>query len=191
MDVSRARYPRLRIIPTESMYRVLPNAVPDLTDTDLITMRRIAQAKGGRIFNPDALRVQAPLPRNAPIVRKMRRALKGVLYGRVASGSVVLHSSPGCRQQQWHTDYDPALLRRCRRKPLGAVLALQDGTAFMVRADDGRQRRLQLSRGDVLVFDGDLVHAGAAYAKHNTRVHMYVDSPTTPSVHNQTWLHHD
>ena len=30
--------------------------------------------------------------------------------------------------------------------------------------------------GDVLVFDGDLVHAGSAYDEQNDRLHCYVNT---------------
>jgi hypothetical protein len=39
------------------------------------------------------------------------------------------------------------------------------------------ERRLSLDRGDVIVFRGDLVHAGAeAPAGHWGRLHVYLDS---------------
>jgi ectoine hydroxylase-related dioxygenase (phytanoyl-CoA dioxygenase family) len=34
-----------------------------------------------------------------------------------------------------------------------------------------------LNPGDLLVFDGDVSHAGASYALPNTRVHVYLDVP--------------
>ena len=36
---------------------------------------------------------------------------------------------------------------------------------------------VQLEAGDILLFDGDVVHAGAAYAEKNTRLHVYLDLP--------------
>ena len=33
---------------------------------------------------------------------------------------------------------------------------------------------LELEQGDVLVFRGDMVHAGAAYESRNVRMHVYV-----------------
>ena len=45
-----------------------------------------------------------------------------------------------------------------------------------------------LRAGDLLVFDGDCVHAGSAYTTTNTRVHCYLDSCTHARKVNQTWL---
>ena len=34
---------------------------------------------------------------------------------------------------------------------------------------------MRLDPGDILVFDGDLEHAGAAYTDSNIRLHAYLD----------------
>ena len=45
----------------------------------------------------------------------------------------------------------------------------------MVAGPEGIAFEITLSAGEVLIFDGDLVHAGAAYPNcANTRVHMYL-----------------
>ena len=68
-------------------------------------------------------------------------------------------------------------------KPLGVLVALQDETRL-----DTPQGVIAMEQGDVLVFDGDVVHAGAAYAQDNTRVHLYLDATEVPRVHNVTYL---
>jgi len=63
------------------------------------------------------------------------------------------------------------------------MVALEDGTRIDVwpRAigfdfpDPIHCHQLQLNRGDVLVFRGDLVHAGAASEHCNTRVHCFLE----------------
>ena len=66
-------------------------------------------------------------------------------------------------------------MRGIRKKPLGALLALEEGTKLAVHGIGD----VLLQRGDCLVFDGDLVHAGSAYPDApNTRVHVYLDVPT-------------
>jgi hypothetical protein len=47
---------------------------------------------------------------------------------------------------------------------------------------------LLLSRGDILFFRGDLIHAGSAYAEANVRLHMYLDHPMAPRDANRTWI---
>ena len=46
-----------------------------------------------------------------------------------------------------------------------------------------------LEPGDVLVFEGDVVHAGAQYASLNTRVHAYLDAPGVERKVNHTWMY--
>ena len=63
--------------------------------------------------------------------------------------------------------------------PLALLYALQDDTPLHVfdRFSD-ESHILLLMRGELLVFRGDLGHAGAAYGgEANERVHAYVDSP--------------
>ena len=40
----------------------------------------------------------------------------------------------------------------------------------------------------MLVFYGDLIHAGAEYSQANTRIHIYLDSPEVVRDFNTTYL---
>ena len=65
--------------------------------------------------------------------------------------------------------------------PLSAMLAVEDATVLWVYpagcdALDEAQL-IQIARGDVIVWRGDLVHAGAGYAVDHVRVHAYIDPP--------------
>ena len=65
--------------------------------------------------------------------------------------------------------------------PLSALLAVQPKTKlwlFPNGCDDPNPMLLRLAVGDMLVWRGDLVHAGAGYAEEHVRVHAYVDPPT-------------
>ena len=42
--------------------------------------------------------------------------------------------------------------------------------------------------GDILLFDGDVVHAGAAYTSANTRLHVYLDVAGVGHEANTTYL---
>jgi len=42
-----------------------------------------------------------------------------------------------------------------------------------------------LNKGDMLVFRGDLIHAGSAYDEENIRIHVYLDSPIVSHMHNR------
>lgn len=81
--------------------------------------------------------------------------------------------------------------------PLSALLAIEPGTKLWVfpsgceaaqaaaqspqAAAEARSceaaRLVRLNVGEVMVWRGDLVHAGAGYALTHTRVHAYVDPP--------------
>lgn len=50
---------------------------------------------------------------------------------------------------------------------------------------------VQLEKGDVLLFRGDFVHAGAGYDTDNYRLHCYMDSPHVKRKSNVTWTIHD
>ena len=51
-----------------------------------------------------------------------------------------------------------------------------DGTAAAAD-DDTAAVLVRLEVGEVMVWRGDLVHAGAGYATEHTRIHAYVDPP--------------
>jgi len=88
--------------------------------------------------------------------------------------------------------------------PVNVLVALQDSTTLEVWPESHRlissmvkseklgkddcfsQTRLSLSRGDVLLFRGDLVHAGSAYDDNNVRLHCYMDMSVR--IPNRTWL---
>lgn len=42
-----------------------------------------------------------------------------------------------------------------------------------------------LNKGDMLIFRGDLIHAGSAYDVENIRLHVYLDSPIVSHVTNR------
>ena len=54
--------------------------------------------------------------------------------------------------------------------PLSVIWALEDGTTIII--DDKRYR---IPKGQILVFRGDVCHAGDAYNVMNTRIHAYLD----------------
>ena len=62
------------------------------------------------------------------------------------------------------------------------LIALQDGTKLETYPFDmdGEMEVVKLNAGDIFVFRGDLIHAGAEYTSPNYRIHFYIDSPTAP-----------
>ena len=170
---------------------VLPRAIC-VDETDLQRMHFYLECKGRKeqVFNPDDKRFQASVLQSDPLVKRIESKLEelSVLDKRILGECVVLQSLPGCKQQQWHYDYNPVELKGLRTKPLGLLLALEDETRFEVFTK-GQTKTYHISAGDVLLFEGDVVHAGAAYMeKKNTRVHAYIDVPGVARVKNVTYL---
>lgn len=136
----------------------------------------------------------------------LRGRLMAAAPGRKATDCVILESLSGCQSQAAHADYvpDAALLDTDDDTvPLLAVFALQNGTKLDVWPESHRLvRRSRLTRhtpkvarhtveldaGDVIIFRGDLIHAGSAYTAHNLRIHVYLDHPTVPRPPNRTWV---
>lgn len=180
---SMSKHDRVRV-PSVGGVRVLRGAV----EVDVGDVKRISEhARGGApIFNPNPLRLQRGLLHDDALVRRLIAALDDaqLTHGRVLGQAVALHSMAGCERQEMHTDFDPMEMSRSPAKPLGVLLALHDGTSLCL--DGGRA--IELSTGDVLVFDGDQVHAGAGYDASNTRIHLYLDCPWVHRAQNTTYL---
>ena len=120
---------------------------------------------------------------------------------------VVIHSKPDCGDQAAHCDYIPShqMIRSSDSQfPLAVLVAVMPGTKLHVWPGSIRlaytnpniyrgmpaihRKTVNLDPGDVLVFRGDLVHAGAAYKKENVRVHCFLDSDRVLRDPNRTYL---
>ena len=111
----------------------------------------------------------------------------GFLEGREPTLMHLLHSLKGCEKQEWRWDWDPDKVGECETKPLGVMLALEPNTLFRVW-EDGKLHVITLGPGDVLLFEGDVLHAGADYPDAcNTRVHLYLDVPALTRTPNSNW----
>ena len=147
------------------------------------------EALGGfYVFNPDNRRLQKEVTTAHPLVSSLIDLLTrhGLMRGRQIGGVVAMHSLKGCRKQEWHTDYEVELGKKKRKKALGVLMALETPTFL-----ETPETRYKLSAGDVICFEEDVVHAGAAYSrKSNTRLHMYLDVIGAPRAldQNKTWL---
>lgn len=166
------------------MIHIFEKCIPVSTKDESLCKKHIRE-KSVCIFNPNPKRFQRKLPQNYPLLSKMLSFLeeKGFLQARYFGGGVVIKSTKGCKRQSWHTDYDPSALSKLQNKPLGVILAIEAGTKFSTP-----HKTYRLKRGDLLVFDGDVVHAGSAYKRSNTRIHLYIDSLEHRRQPNKTWM---
>ena len=94
----------------------------------------------------------------------------------------VLESLPDCGEQLPHRDYHgaPFLGAGPFDVSYAAILCITDGGYLKVyncSSEGISQELIELSRGDLVVFRGDLIHAGTASVNgHFARLHAYLDS---------------
>ena len=107
---------------------------------------------------------------------------------------VVLRSKAGCGEQWPHTDFDftfkfnDTSLQNRRPSQLSILIAIEDGTKMVVETVSGIEE-ITVPVGCALVLHGGLVHAGAAYAQNNMRIHAYVGrTPDGKKEPNSTYL---
>lgn len=51
-----------------------------------------------------------------------------------------------------------------------------------------KSTKLNLNKGDVLIFRADLIHAGSDYINENIRLHVYLDNPLLKRDKNKTYI---
>lgn len=117
---------------------------------------------------------------------------------------VILKSKPGCQEQMPHCDYEPDKdweNASDNNVPYGAIVAIMPGSKIKIweksffhnKNTNQKQikpiegRIVELDPGDVFLFRGDLVHAGAVYQEINYRLHFYLDSPKIIRNPNRTY----
>ena len=114
---------------------------------------------------------------------------KGLMEGLEMKECHLLHSEKGCLRQKLHYDFNPDTIPNLAVKPRSVLLALEDETKLIVwDKDTAKPKELMLKRGDCVVFNADVVHAGAAYDKPNTRLFCYLDAEDAPRKPNQVWF---
>lgn len=160
----------------------------------------------GGIGNDDGLRSQAHMNvHQVPWLCAVRVVVQNAVAHIINNRHVLMHwavliSWPGCHRQQRHCDHDPATFPADMDDmdvPMAVVVALQPETSLLVWPgcirgrfpDDATEgTRLLLDRGDVVIFRGDLVHAGDAYTTVNGRIHLFADAIHVRRRRNETYL---
>jgi len=170
VKVRKVKQPRAAVLPgslSEVGYEVFPQAVEP-------TQKLCDNA---RTRSNDDLRSQSHVKVNDRLLRGIDEFLQQFEHsGMKRSEFMAIHSAAGCQEQAAHCDFDP----KSPCFPVGVIVALQDDTFVDVWPGKTKAERhkVTLSKGDVLVFRGDCVHAGSAFP--NTRLHCYVDYGKTP-----------
>lgn len=110
----------------------------------------------------------------------------GEMSGRVWGQVTALIRKDGCAGQDVHTDWsveDIAARPAGTPKPRSAWVVLQKGAKLTLGLPSGVTVELKaenLSIGDIVLFDGDVPHAGCAYLRRHVGMHIYLDVPAIP-----------
>lgn len=151
--------------------------------------------KGGLIFNNeknDNKRSQHDF--KCTIGNHLKRVLntfiktKGFIHHTVQD-LVIVRSEACCKRQQLHYDYDTNKLKSMYKKdyPYGLIVSVSDNSRFIIKPNNSKAKIVYLNKGDVLIFRGDLLHAGAEYYNENIRLHAYIDSKKYKREKNTTY----
>ena len=125
-------------------------------------------------------------------VDKIRIFLKNVFEDEIdkllkVSNCTCLIGFPDVLQQVCHTDYKDSHEHPPKNNYI-VFVSVFDGTKIVVFDETKTSLEILLNVGDVFVGRGDLMHAGAAYDKHNVRLHFYVTHNLCPVPNNETYL---
>eukprot|EP00457_Paulinella_chromatophora_P015587 gb/GEZN01016230.1/.p1 GENE.gb/GEZN01016230.1/~~gb/GEZN01016230.1/.p1 ORF type:complete len:247 (+),score=33.91 gb/GEZN01016230.1/:93-833(+) len=128
----------------------------------------------------DGKRIQRKvLPDDLDILRELSSVEKKLmeLHPEIANFQWnTIKSLEGCSPQPMHMDIcgdDMANFLMTKDKPLSIIVALMAGTSLLYESGE-----IKLNPGDVLVFQGDFVHAGAGYKEENLRLHAFGNTKT-------------
>lgn len=175
-------------------------------------LRKYAKDKARTIFNhnlkdrQDYKRKQTNFPKKLgnKLFRQIKNFTETYYSNLISKEWSILLSLPGCHEQAPHCDYvqdDQFENVKDRDIPLSYIICLQENTKINLWVNSLkmvyrkpiapiRKTEVKMNVGDVLVFRGDLVHAGSAYNDENIRVHGYLDSKTIKRICNQTYVIH-
>lgn len=125
----------------------------------------------------------------------------------IPNNMAVLKSLKGCKKQIAHCDYEQDLNFATTSDdniPLICLICIMENTTLDIWKKSHRlpvlhsditdnikpipRTTICLNVGDMLVFRGDLVHAGSSYESDNYRVHLFMDSKKIKRNKNRTWF---
>lgn len=171
---------------------VILQQVVDTTDARFVDFLHETR-KFKPIFNSeykrDKKRSQVVLPgfSSEPWASTLVEKLQNLVPGLTMHESALLRSAKGCARQRRHTDYEVAAVEACKVKPHSVLIAVSDKAQLHV-CERNTERTLEIEPGDAILFRGDVVHSGAAYADANTRLFGYLDSPELPRTPDTTYF---
>ena len=181
-----------------NLFVVLPGILQDATDDlDVFSLFKMVE-KGARmlsqrknLFTPKRRMVTLEDGLDSGI-DYIKNYLKKVFSDEIDEALAVsdcnlLLARPGVTQQVRHADFNKSDDYPPSDNYIVFVSILK-GTKLVV-FHDSISSEIVLNEGDVFVGRGDLLHAGAAYKKHNVRLHFYITRNLCPLPQNETYLY--
>eukprot|EP00940_MAST-03C_sp_MAST-3C-sp2_P000850 g850.t1 len=151
-------------------------------------INRMHAHKFRAIFNNDGeydgLRSQASIRKSSAMFRTLSDIVDKYNPNLTLEDVVALKSAANCSEQKRHADYDEKAIRDVpdNEVPLGMIVAIMNETKLKIWPNSHRDWKphvstyVTLNAGDILLFRGDLIHAGCRYKNENVRIHGYLDS---------------
>ena len=104
----------------------------------------------------------------------------GLESGRTFGDATALIREGGCQNQTVHTDWNFKQVKALKTtKPRSAWVVLEKGAKLTLGLLPSTMTLELMARhlnvGDIVLFDGDVPHAGSAYLKRNIGMHVYLD----------------
>lgn len=186
-------------------YKIYKN-VFEINDEILFDLDSQVSKNGSKIFNGikknDNKRIQSTIRTN----KKNKELVKG-LYDFVSeinpelkpSKFVIIKSKINCEKQMAHLDYEYndelKNIENDEDVPLLVLVALMPNTSMYIwdkisetLSAEISPIKIELDKGDILVFRADTIHAGSDYLAENIRMHCYLDSEKINRKKNRTWI---
>ncbi len=174
-------------------------------EVDNSTLTEVYETRFNAIFNGvaengeltyDGKRLQGTGEWRQKIKRQLNRFLwdRAILSEeRMIAELYALRSLPDCGRQPRHTDSAPEKSFKDREPedvPLALLYALENETRLKVWPFNGEFCVINLKKGDMVVFRGDMAHCGFEYKETNTRIHAYIDTnkPGCKRRKGSTWI---
>ena len=134
--------------------------------------------------DPEVLgRVDAFLKDWYGYIRRKLESLKIITKTRKAGNPLLLVSLDGCKRQKLHWDYPPnkvqALIaeKQYDDVPVSVLTSFTPkGSGLVIKDAKGSRQHVKLPFGAMIVFTGDVLHAGESYKEFNLRGFMHVEN---------------
>ena len=140
------------------------------------------------------------------VYEKLRQKFHGNVW-EITEMNVLRSTGEGQRQRDhcdWHQDdwplfkqkKNPQGVSQLKLLPVSVLIALEHDTMIVVKPKSffcyqtvSKEETIAIPKGKMVIFRGDLVHAGYEFKKVNVRLHLYLDIPGYPRRLNGTcWI---